>query len=77
MELLSGLNDCFVVRLPCFHYGAPGFVVVRRSLGHALYVRSLLHGFHASPTEKYAALIVAASFRNSAAVVSGYAGRIF
>ena len=33
------------------------FVVVRRSLGHALYVRSLLRGFHASPTEKYAALI--------------------
>ena len=33
------------------------FVVVRRSLGHALYVRSLLRGFHASPTEKYPALI--------------------
>ena len=32
------------------------FVVVRRSLGHALNVRSLLHAFHASPTEKYTAL---------------------
>ena len=25
-----------VVRLPCFHYWALCFVVVRRSLGHAL-----------------------------------------
>ena len=32
------------------------FVVVRRSLGHALNVRSLLRAFHASPTEKYTAL---------------------
>ena len=41
-------------RLPCFHYWALCFVVVRRSLGHALNVRSLLHGCHASPTEKIA-----------------------
>ena len=32
------------------------FVVVRRSLGHALHVRSLLRACHASPTEKYTAL---------------------
>ena len=32
------------------------FVVVRRSLGHALNVRSLLRACHASPTEKYTAL---------------------
>ena len=32
------------------------FVVVRRSLGHALNVRSLLRAFHALPTEKYTAL---------------------
>ena len=32
------------------------FVVVRRSLGHALNVRSLFRAFHASPTEKYTAL---------------------
>ena len=31
------------------------FVVVRRSLGHALNVRSLFRAFHASPTEKYTA----------------------
>ena len=55
---------CFVAfllsRLPCFHYWALCFVVVRRSLGHALYVRSLLRVFHASPTEKYTALNVVA-----------------
>ena len=42
------------------------FVVVRRSLGHALNVRSLLHAFHASPTEKYTALThIRAYTRNS------------
>ena len=42
------------------------FVVVRRSLGHALNVRSLLRAFHALPTEKYTALThIRAYTRNS------------
>ena len=44
------------------------FVVVRRSLGHALNVRSLLRVCHALPTEKYAALnALDTSFRRQAA----------
>ena len=55
-------------RLPCFHYGALCFVVVRRSLGRALNVRSLLRVCHALPTEKYAALnALDTSFRRQAA----------
>ena len=43
-------------RLPCFRCWALCFVEVRRSLGHALNVRSLLRACHALPTAKYTAL---------------------
>ena len=60
------MGGLFINTLACsLAYFPLCFVVVRRSLGHALNVRSLLRVFHASPTEKYAALNVAAEEKNT------------